>query len=112
MAGQSSTDLDQAIGAAIRARRELVSMNQTALGRGVGVTFQQIQKYERGVNRVSASTLVRMAEVLGCATTELLGGVEPGPLSDTEATLLRFWKALTPRQQEVSLALVRQFAEP
>lgn len=48
-------------------------MSQTALAEGIGLTFQQIQKYERGTNRVSASALVRMAAHLGVAPVELLG---------------------------------------
>jgi transcriptional regulator with XRE-family HTH domain len=48
----------------MRQRRALLGMSQTALGDAVGLTFQQVQKYERGSNRISASRLVEFAKVL------------------------------------------------
>jgi|AGTN01.1.fsa_nt_gi Predicted transcriptional regulators len=48
----------------MRLRRIIMGLSQQALGRLVGLTFQQIQKYEKGDNRVSASTLYRLAEAL------------------------------------------------
>lgn len=47
-------------------------MSQTELGKHLDVTFQQVQKYEKGVNRVSAGRLMKMAEVFGVDVTELL----------------------------------------
>jgi transcriptional regulator with XRE-family HTH domain len=55
---------DIAVGQAIRQRRLLAEMSQGALGERIGVSFQQIQKYERGTNRVSASMLVEIARAL------------------------------------------------
>ena len=51
--------LDVAIGSRVRARRRMLGLSQTALGEELGVTFQQVQKYERGINRISGSTLIR-----------------------------------------------------
>lgn len=62
MAGRTVTDEDKAIGTKIRFLRKSRQMSQTTLGEGVGVAFQQIQKYERGANRISASTLLAMAD--------------------------------------------------
>jgi transcriptional regulator with XRE-family HTH domain len=45
-------------------RRQMVSLSQEELGRRLGITFQQIQKYERGANRISASTLYHLAKIL------------------------------------------------
>jgi transcriptional regulator with XRE-family HTH domain len=60
-----SPDLvDKHIGRRIRMRRLTLDMSQTALGHALGVTFQQVQKYEIGVNRISASRLHQMANVL------------------------------------------------
>ena len=56
--------VDIAIGARIRTRREELRITQAQLAAGAGVTFQQIQKYERGVNRVSAARLLQIAAVL------------------------------------------------
>lgn len=55
---------DVLVGNRIRQRRALLGMSQTALGKAVGLTFQQIQKYERGANRASASKLYEFATVL------------------------------------------------
>jgi transcriptional regulator with XRE-family HTH domain len=61
---KSITDVDARIGARIRARRMLLGINQTELGRSSGVTFQQIQKYEKGTNRITASRLHEIADTL------------------------------------------------
>lgn len=57
--------IDIHVGKRLRLRRTLLSMSQEQLAAAVGVTFQQIQKYERGSNRVSASRLYDIARVLG-----------------------------------------------
>ena len=56
--------LDVALGHPIRARRLALGISQAGLGEAVGVTFQQVQKYERGANRVSASKLWEIAAAL------------------------------------------------
>ena len=56
--------IDVHVGARIRSRRTLLGMSQTALADAIGLTFQQVQKYERGANRVSSSRLVDMASAL------------------------------------------------
>lgn len=55
---------DKHVGARIRFRRMLLGMSQTELGQIAGITFQQIQKYEKGTNRVSASRLVQFGQAL------------------------------------------------
>jgi transcriptional regulator with XRE-family HTH domain len=55
---------DIEVGKRIKKRRQQLRLSQTALGAAVGVSFQQIQKYERGANRVSSSTLYEIAHVL------------------------------------------------
>ena len=69
---RAASSLDRQIGARIRARRIEVGMSQQTLANGVGVTFQQVQKYERGANRVSASKLVELAQVLDTTAAALL----------------------------------------
>src|SRR5260370_16780010 len=56
---------DMDVGRRIRAQRLVCRMSQTELANNLGVTFQQVQKYEKGVNRVGAGRLSRIAEVLG-----------------------------------------------
>lgn len=57
--------IDQYVGSRIRARRVGLRMSQTKLGQTIDVTFQQVQKYENGTNRVSASNLYKVARALG-----------------------------------------------
>ena len=56
--------VDIHVGARLRQRRNLVGLSQTKLSESVGLTFQQIQKYERGTNRISSSRLYEFAKVL------------------------------------------------
>jgi transcriptional regulator with XRE-family HTH domain len=81
--------IDIAVGARIRLLRKVRGMSQQALAEAAGVTFQQIQKYERGSNRVSASMLSRIASTLEAPVSEMFG--EAGPASgaiDEVAALL------------------------
>ncbi|MDY0872822.1 helix-turn-helix domain-containing protein [Dongia rigui] len=56
--------IDIHVGQRIRQRRTLLGLSQTDLGEAIGLTFQQVQKYERGANRVSSSRLFDLARVL------------------------------------------------
>jgi transcriptional regulator with XRE-family HTH domain len=71
-----ATEADQIIGARITALRKAKGLSQTALGTAAGVTFQQIQKYETGVNRVGASRLQQIARCLEVPVSMLFGGTE------------------------------------
>jgi transcriptional regulator with XRE-family HTH domain len=68
--------LDVAIGHRIRERRRRLGLSQQALAEAVGVTFQQIQKYERGANRVSFSRLLEIAHALDCGLAALADGLD------------------------------------
>ncbi len=57
--------IDVHVGARIRMRRQLINMSQERLGELLGITFQQVQKYEKGSNRISASRLFYAAKTLG-----------------------------------------------
>lgn len=65
MATKAPNPIDKHVGARVRMRRLLVGMSQEKLGTSLGITFQQIQKYEKGTNRIGASRLQQIAEVLG-----------------------------------------------
>ncbi len=56
--------VDVHVGARLRQRRTLLGMNQTKLGSSIGLTFQQVQKYEKGTNRISASRLYALSGTL------------------------------------------------
>ena len=61
---KSPNPVDIHVGGRVRLRRMLVGLSQEKLGVSMGLTFQQIQKYEKGVNRIGASRLFRLSEVL------------------------------------------------
>src|ERR1051325_8811565 len=69
--------VDVAVGARIRLLRKVRGLSQQALAEAAGVTFQQIQKYERGANRVSASMLSRVADPLEAPVAEMFGETSP-----------------------------------
>lgn len=70
--------IDIQVGARIRTFREAAGISQHHLGKDVGITFQQVQKYETGANRVSASKLYLIARRLGVSIAEIIGEVEDG----------------------------------
>ena len=62
---RAATAVDTHVGQKMRARRIFLQMSQTHVADALGITFQQIQKYEKGVNRVGASRLQQISDVLG-----------------------------------------------
>jgi transcriptional regulator with XRE-family HTH domain len=57
--------IDRHVGSRVRMRRVLVGLSQEKLGEALGLTFQQVQKYEKGTNRIGASRLQQMSRILG-----------------------------------------------
>lgn len=78
--------IDVHVGTRIRLRRQVMKMSQEKLGDEIGVTFQQVQKYERGANRVGASRLWKLSLVLGVSTSFFFEGLEGGLFQDEEAS--------------------------
>ena len=70
----SSSKIDALVGARVRMLRERRKMSQTALGEAIGVSFQQVQKYEKGVNRVGAARLQAIATALDVPVTFFYDG--------------------------------------
>jgi transcriptional regulator with XRE-family HTH domain len=69
------------VGARVRLRRTMLGMSQEKLGEALGLTFQQVQKYERGANRVGASRLWEMSRVLEVPVSYFFEELEGGPRS-------------------------------
>ena len=77
--------VDRHVGSRIRLRRQLLNLSQEKLGEELGVTFQQVQKYERGTNRISASRLYELGRILDVQvsyfyegmTDDVIGGQRP-----------------------------------
>jgi transcriptional regulator with XRE-family HTH domain len=79
---RSPHHVDQHVGALIRMRRRTLGISQTELAEALGVTFQQVQKYERGANRVSASKLYEIAQKLDTPLTAFFEGLDTPPEGD------------------------------
>ena len=106
--------IDVEVGARLRVLRKLRGLSQSDLAERLGLTFQQVQKYERGTNRISASKLWKVAEVLQVPVGELFGDhAAPGqaegvatPVGD--ADLLRAWSMIdNEHQRRAVLTLMR-----
>lgn len=73
---RSANEIDQHVGARLRIRRLAIEMSQESLGERLGVSFQQIQKYERGSNRISASRLFFLADALDVPVAHFFDGLD------------------------------------
>lgn len=104
--------IDSQIGARVTARRKELRMTQAALATAVGVTFQQIQKYEKGTNRISASRLVAIARVLETSAASLLA--EDGPdVASGASVVAEHWSQISdPEQRQAIATLVRSLRSP
>ncbi|MEK9184395.1 MAG: helix-turn-helix transcriptional regulator [Patescibacteria group bacterium] len=112
--------IDVAVGHRIRVRRKWLGISQSTLADHLGVSFQQVQKYERGANRVSASMLVRIAQKLDTSVGELVG--ENGAPNGDESLnkklaipgavqLLEAFAGLLPQHRTAVLTLTRSLNE-
>lgn len=79
-----TAQLELIIGARIRTRRRQLGLSQSDLAGRLGVSFQQVQKYERGANRVAASTLLAAAAALGTTISWLVGEETSGRDDDED----------------------------
>jgi transcriptional regulator with XRE-family HTH domain len=71
--------VDKHVGSRVRLRRMMLNMSQTKLGDELGLTFQQVQKYEKGKNRISASRLQQTADALQVPVTFFFEGAPSVP---------------------------------
>ncbi|TAK46664.1 MAG: XRE family transcriptional regulator [Xanthobacteraceae bacterium] len=98
MSTKAPNPVDKYVGSRVRMRRIMLGMSQEKLGDALGLTFQQVQKYEKGTNRVGASRLQQIAEVLQVPVSFMFEGIpssnaqglteapSPGYVSDFLAT--------------------------
>lgn len=68
--------IDAHVGGQVKLRRAVVGMSQTELANRLGITFQQVQKYEKGANRIGASRLYLIAEILNVTVQSFFEGAE------------------------------------
>jgi len=78
MSTKAPNPVDKYVGSRVRMRRIMLGMSQEKLGEALGLTFQQIQKYEKGTNRVGASRLQQIADVLQVPVSFMFEGVPGG----------------------------------
>ena len=76
--GGGPNPVDVHVGARLRLRRTLLGMSQEKLGQAIGLTFQQVQKYERGANRIGASRLYDLSRVLDVPVSFFFEEMAPG----------------------------------
>jgi transcriptional regulator with XRE-family HTH domain len=81
MSVKAPNPVDKYVGSRIRMRRIMLGMSQEKLGESLGLTFQQIQKYEKGTNRVGASRLQQISEILQVPVSFLFEGGPGGTIS-------------------------------
>ena len=86
---------DKHVGSRVRMRRLMLGMSQTKLADAIGLTFQQVQKYEKGTNRMGASRLMQIAQVLQVSVPSFFEGAP-------SASSLRKGKAVAPSTAYVS----------
>lgn len=102
---QLANSVDAHVGQRIRERRRDLKLSQRDLAAGVHLSFQQIQKYEQGINRVSASTIADLARALRVTASWFFAGLDvepentPGMLQADDRELLRRFHALGPLQR-------------
>ena len=75
---KSTGSIDKEVGSRVRMRRVSIGMSQEKLGDMLGLTFQQVQKYEKGMNRISVARLVEIARILGVDIDFFFDGIKPG----------------------------------
>ncbi len=113
--GKGISPIDAYVGARVRLRRMLLGMTQTTLGDALGLTFQQVQKYERGTNRISASRLYDLSRVLDVSIEHFFEDI-PAAVAASSPAGKKSGKAKKPLSHEPNpmhrretLALVRAY---
>jgi transcriptional regulator with XRE-family HTH domain len=79
MAKKAPNPIDKHVGSRVRMRRMMLGMSQEKLGDALGLTFQQVQKYEKGTNRIGASRLQQIAQILQVPVSFLFEGAPVAP---------------------------------
>ena len=84
---KATNPIDRHVGSRVRMQRMMLGMSQEKLGDAIGLTFQQVQKYEKGANRISASRLQHIAHILNVPVAFFFEGAPglPGTANETDA---------------------------
>jgi len=121
---RAADDLDRALGNAIRLRRRSLNLTQEQLASACGISFQQVQKYENGANRVSFSRLVQIARALDCRVTDLTSALDQPQIASADfeflklmtlpgaVDLLKRYESLTPDSRRLLVDLLGSLRQP
>ncbi len=101
--------VDVHVGQRIRVRRTLRGMSQMQVAEALGLTFQQLQKYEKGSNRVSASRLFELSQILDVPTSYFYEEMPTTPKSRNRATAATSDKGSDPMTKRETLEFVRAY---
>ena len=110
--------IDAHVGKRLRTLRMLAGLSQTELGKAAGITFQQLQKYEKGSNRVPAGHMYQFAAALECSPMDFYEGLDEhrnGPSAYPSDVAIRLSKALAEiddKARRAVLVFVRSLSEP
>src|ERR1700756_1513391 len=123
MSTKAPNPVDKYVGSRVRMRRIMLGMSQEKLGEALGLTFQQVQKYEKGTNRVGASRIQQISEILQVPVSFLFEGgpsgvASAGGFSDSASpayptpsfgAALSIWSSRSPRARARTGAEIRLF---
>lgn len=111
MRPRGANPVDGHVGSRVRLRRTLLGMSQTKLGEKLGLTFQQVQKYERGHNRIGAGRLYKLSQVLDVPVSFFFDDMPEGTAPDGPATAGNAGDSVDPDQmsKRETLELVRAY---
>ncbi len=120
MSTRKASSMDAHVGAKLREARVIGGLSQEQLGESAGITFQQIQKYERGLNRISAVRLYQFAKTLGLDVMYFYDGMEEssedgamlpankGGIQEESDTLIKAYsKIKDPSTRKTILAMIK-----
>src|SRR5438132_8365488 len=108
MAKKAPNPIDKHVGSRVRMRRMMLSMSQEKLGDALGLTFQQVQKYEKGTNRIGASRLQQISNILRVPVAFFFEGVPATSNWKPDAALVGVNEFLA---NSDGLALIRAFSQ-
>ncbi len=98
---QTTRETDIAIGATIKILRKQAGLSQERLAAAIGVTFQQVQKYEKGTNRVAVSTLIAICHALGAEPMAIIGPVMGKAAAGQSAAVLHLHNRLAVAEERL-----------
>lgn len=107
--GMITTQTDRLLGRRLRQFREEKGLSQEKLAKEIGVVFQQIQKYETGINRISCSRLLKILEVMNVSVIDFFADIsvsEQPLISKEEQLLFKAYRQKSPQTRQAILVLL------